>query len=163
MHAMHSSPQKQLTVPSLPVRLLATGGVRCGCVYVREFALWISLTSLGSNQTLRLPHLSTEAARRFCNLRDTMTNATTCTHETSKGTQRRKGSVSKPAAAGVGWRAERQATHGAAREQLHTLEPQPLHAHARVESLAAPRQQAEQAGRADEPSGSSGSSGSWWQ
>ena len=30
-----------------------------------ELAMLISLTSLGSSHTLRLPHLSTEAARRF--------------------------------------------------------------------------------------------------
>merc|ERR1719201_1622194 len=38
----------------------------------REFAKEISLISLGSNQILRLPHLSTDAARRFWSLRDTM-------------------------------------------------------------------------------------------
>jgi len=32
----------------------------------------ISLTSLGSNQILRSPHLSTEAAKRFWSLRDTI-------------------------------------------------------------------------------------------
>jgi hypothetical protein len=30
------------------------------------------LTSLGSSQTLRRPHLSTDAARRFCSLRATI-------------------------------------------------------------------------------------------
>lgn len=35
--------------------------------YSRELALAISLVSLGSNQTLFLPHLSTAAANRFCN------------------------------------------------------------------------------------------------
>lgn len=37
----------------------------------REFASAISLISLGSNQTLRLPHFRTSAARRFCSLRET--------------------------------------------------------------------------------------------
>ena len=32
----------------------------------------ISLTSLGSSQTLPLPHLRTLAARRFCNFSDTI-------------------------------------------------------------------------------------------
>lgn len=32
----------------------------------------ISLTSLGSSQTLFLPHRKTEAARRFCNFRETI-------------------------------------------------------------------------------------------
>ena len=39
--------------------------------FLREFAREISLISLGSNQILRSPHLRTEAARRFCNLRET--------------------------------------------------------------------------------------------
>ncbi|KAG6546701.1 hypothetical protein Mapa_011890 [Marchantia paleacea] len=39
---------------------------------LRELAIEISLTSLGSNQTLRCPHFSTLAASRFCSLRDTM-------------------------------------------------------------------------------------------
>lgn len=38
----------------------------------RELAMEISVTSLGSSQTLRSPQLSTEAASRFCNLNDTM-------------------------------------------------------------------------------------------
>ena len=38
----------------------------------RELAREISLTSFGSNQILRLPHLSTDAARRFWSLRDTV-------------------------------------------------------------------------------------------
>jgi hypothetical protein len=38
---------------------------------VRELAMLISLTSFGSSQTLRLPHLSTDAARRFCSSSDT--------------------------------------------------------------------------------------------
>jgi hypothetical protein len=38
----------------------------------RELAREISLTSLGSNQILRLPHLRTDAARRFWSLRDTV-------------------------------------------------------------------------------------------
>lgn len=37
-----------------------------------ELAMEISLTSLGSSHTLRRPHCSTEAASRFCSLRDTM-------------------------------------------------------------------------------------------
>lgn len=37
----------------------------------RELAREISLTSLGSSQILRLPHLRTDAARRFWSLRDT--------------------------------------------------------------------------------------------
>lgn len=37
-----------------------------------ELAMEISLTSLGSSQTLRRPQLSTEAASRFCSLRDTI-------------------------------------------------------------------------------------------
>eukprot|EP00411_Alexandrium_monilatum_P021092 CAMPEP_0175202736 /NCGR_PEP_ID=MMETSP0093-20121207/10706_1 /TAXON_ID=311494 /ORGANISM="Alexandrium monilatum, Strain CCMP3105" /LENGTH=103 /DNA_ID=CAMNT_0016495789 /DNA_START=130 /DNA_END=437 /DNA_ORIENTATION=+ len=36
----------------------------------REFAMEISLVSFGSNHILPLPHFFTEAARRFCNLRD---------------------------------------------------------------------------------------------
>ena len=38
----------------------------------REFAMEMSLASLGSSHTLRSPQLSTEAASRFCNFRDTM-------------------------------------------------------------------------------------------
>lgn len=38
----------------------------------REFAIRISVTSLGSSQTLRTPHLSTDAASRFCSFNDTM-------------------------------------------------------------------------------------------
>lgn len=38
----------------------------------RELAKEISLTSLGSSQILRLPHLRTDAARRFWSLRDTI-------------------------------------------------------------------------------------------
>ena len=38
----------------------------------RELANEISLISLGSNQILRLPHLSTDAARRFWSLSDTV-------------------------------------------------------------------------------------------
>ena len=38
----------------------------------RELAIEISLASLGSSHTLRSPQLSTEAASRFCNFRDTM-------------------------------------------------------------------------------------------
>lgn len=39
--------------------------------FLRELAREISLISLGSNQILRSPHLSTEAARRFCKRRET--------------------------------------------------------------------------------------------
>jgi len=35
-------------------------------------AMEISLTSLGSSQTLRWPHFMTDAARRFCILSDTI-------------------------------------------------------------------------------------------
>ena len=35
----------------------------------REFALLISVDSLGSNQTFFFPHFSTLAARRFCRRR----------------------------------------------------------------------------------------------
>ena len=37
-----------------------------------ELAIEISLTSLGSSQTFRRPHESTDAASRFWSLRDTM-------------------------------------------------------------------------------------------
>lgn len=37
-----------------------------------ELAMEMSLTSLGSSQTLRRPHFSTLAARRFCSLSETM-------------------------------------------------------------------------------------------
>ena len=40
-------------------------------IFRRELAKAISLTSLGSNQILRFPHLRTEAAKRFCNFRET--------------------------------------------------------------------------------------------
>jgi hypothetical protein len=40
--------------------------------YIREFAKEISLISLGSSQTFRLPQPSTEAARRFWSFKDTM-------------------------------------------------------------------------------------------
>lgn len=36
-----------------------------------EFAMLISLTSFGSSQILRLPHLSTDAASRFCSSKET--------------------------------------------------------------------------------------------
>ena len=39
---------------------------------VRELAMEISLTSLGSSQTFPLPHLRTLAASRFCSFRDTI-------------------------------------------------------------------------------------------
>merc|ERR1719295_2181967 len=39
-------------------------------MFWREFALAISLISLGSNHTLFLPHFMTPAARRFCSLRE---------------------------------------------------------------------------------------------
>lgn len=39
---------------------------------VRELAMEISLTSLGSSQTLPLPHLRTLAASRFWSFRDTI-------------------------------------------------------------------------------------------
>ena len=42
---------------------------------LRELAMEISLTSLGSSQTLPLPHLSTLEARRFCSLSDTIFSA----------------------------------------------------------------------------------------
>ena len=38
----------------------------------RELALAMVVASLGSSQILRLPHLSTLAARRFCTRRDTL-------------------------------------------------------------------------------------------
>ena len=38
---------------------------------VREFAIEISLTSFGSSQILPFPHLSTEAASRFCRRSET--------------------------------------------------------------------------------------------
>merc|ERR1711908_190626 len=41
-------------------------------IFRREFAMEISLTSLGSSQILRIPHFNTEAARRFCSLRETI-------------------------------------------------------------------------------------------
>ena len=43
--------------------------------YSRELAMEISLTSLGSSQTLPLPHLSTLEASRFCSLRETIAAA----------------------------------------------------------------------------------------
>merc|ERR1719510_1717398 len=39
-------------------------------MFWRELALAISLISLGSSQTLFLPHFMTPAARRFCSLRE---------------------------------------------------------------------------------------------
>lgn len=39
---------------------------------LRELAMEISLTSLGSSHTFPLPHLSTLAARRFCSFSDTI-------------------------------------------------------------------------------------------
>ena len=39
---------------------------------LREFAIEMSETSLGSSQTLRCPQPSTEAASRFCNFRLTI-------------------------------------------------------------------------------------------
>lgn len=39
---------------------------------LRELAMEISLHSLGSSQTLPLPHLSTLAASRFCSFSDTI-------------------------------------------------------------------------------------------
>ena len=41
----------------------------CTVYNILELALAISFVSFGSNQTLFLPHLSTAAANRFCNLR----------------------------------------------------------------------------------------------
>ena len=49
---------------------------RAGRQHTLELAMLISLTSLGSNQTLRLPHLSTLAASRFCSKSDTPILAT---------------------------------------------------------------------------------------
>ena len=49
---------------------------RAGGQHTLELAMLISLTSLGSNQTLRLPHLSTLAASRFCSNSDTPILAT---------------------------------------------------------------------------------------
>jgi len=46
-----------------------------GVSILRELAMEISLTSLGSSQTLPLPHLSTLEARRFCSLSDTIFSA----------------------------------------------------------------------------------------
>ncbi|BAS85050.1 Os03g0579550, partial [Oryza sativa Japonica Group] len=43
--------------------------------FSRELAMEISLTSLGSSQTLPLPHLSTLEASRFCSLRETIAAA----------------------------------------------------------------------------------------
>merc|ERR1740138_1139268 len=40
-------------------------------MFCRELAIEISLTSFGSSQILRLPHLSTDDARRFCSSSDT--------------------------------------------------------------------------------------------
>lgn len=40
--------------------------------YSLELAIEISLTSLGSSQTLRRPHFRTEAASRFCSFSETM-------------------------------------------------------------------------------------------
>ena len=39
--------------------------ITTNCYRVRELAIEISLVSLGSNQILRLPHFSTDAANRF--------------------------------------------------------------------------------------------------
>jgi hypothetical protein len=39
-------------------------------MFCLELALAISLISLGSNQTLFLPHFITEAASRFCNFNE---------------------------------------------------------------------------------------------
>lgn len=65
-----------------------------GCVPLREFALWISLTSLGSSHTFLLPHLSTEAARRFCNFRDTIVQ--TVLHAQRTQQQRRSADGQQP-------------------------------------------------------------------
>lgn len=43
-----------------------------GRKYARELAIEMSLTSLGSSQTLRRPHFNTEAANRFCSFKDTI-------------------------------------------------------------------------------------------
>lgn len=51
------------------------GGEGRGGEFSRELAMEISLTSLGSSQTLPLPHLSTLAASRFCSLRETIAAA----------------------------------------------------------------------------------------
>ncbi len=40
-------------------------------MFLRLFAKAISFTSFGSNQIFRSPHFSTDAANRFCNLRET--------------------------------------------------------------------------------------------
>ena len=48
------------------------GGVATPGGGVRELAMEISLTSLGSSQIFRLPHFSTEAARRFWSFRETI-------------------------------------------------------------------------------------------
>ena len=45
---------------------------RCPAGGARELAMEISLTSLGSSQTLRTPQVSTLAASLFCSLSDTM-------------------------------------------------------------------------------------------
>ena len=47
-------------------------------MFWRELAMEISFTSLGSSQILRLPHFSTDAARRFCSFRDTIAAEVRC-------------------------------------------------------------------------------------
>ena len=68
-HGAPSCPRKADTRALRPCR--ACAGRRAA----REFAIDISLTSLGSSQTLRRPHCSTDAASRFCSLSDTIAPA----------------------------------------------------------------------------------------
>ncbi len=68
-HGAPSCPRKADTRALRPCR--ACAGRRAA----REFAIDISLTSLGSSQTLRRPHCSTDAANRFCSLSDTIAPA----------------------------------------------------------------------------------------
>ena len=78
----HSPVCRPLRLASLRVctraRLCTTAGFliikpsRCNLAMLRrELAKAISLTSLGSNQILRFPHLRTEAAKRFWSRRET--------------------------------------------------------------------------------------------
>jgi len=57
-----------------PGFLMMTPSLYSLATFLRELASAISLISLGSNQTLRFPHFSTEAANRFCNFKLTVAN-----------------------------------------------------------------------------------------
>ena len=59
-------------LPSCPLAACRPRRRERGCQYSLELAIEISLTSLGSSHTFLIPQLRTEAASRFCSLRDTI-------------------------------------------------------------------------------------------